>query len=244
MALLVLFIAQAKRGAAPHVLDLPLSATHSEDVGWEDLIVTASGPGRGSASRKVHQKRAASARSALTRLSKPDISLLELPLSAKRKGGYDQVRLFEDVGPREVGLPVSYTVPTAVKGVVTVPIDFFLKGWIYVLEDTEIATYLMYRRLCSLSSPSHISADDREARFGVKQSAWEQYWLLESSGLVVVEADENRRPDGTFIDQSAGATPRNHRFTLSDEGLAANALSMVWAAVDRRTGRDRRQVQI
>jgi hypothetical protein len=238
MALLVLFMAQAKRGAAPHFLDLPLSATRSKDVGWEDLIVTASGPGRGSASRKMHEKRAASARSALARLSRPDISLLELPRSGKRKGGYDEVRLFEDVGPRKVGLPVRYSVPTAGKGVVTVPVDFFLKGWIYVLEDTEIATYLMYRRLCSLSSPSHISADDRETRFGIKQSAWEQYWLLESSGLVVVEADENRRADGTFIDQSAGATPRNHRFTLRDEGLAADALSMVWAAIDGRTSRD------
>lgn len=236
VALLALFIAQTRPGSSPHVLDMPLSPTRkrSSQVAWEDLIVTPAGPGAGSASRAVHAKRAGSARSALQRLARPDVSLLELPNSGKRKSGYDMVRLLEDSGPRAVGLPVSYSIPATTKDVVTVPVDFFLKGWVYVLEDTEIATYLMYRRLCAQSSPAHISAVRRGEIFGVKQSAWEQYWVLADSDLVVVEADENRRPDGTFVDMSTGVTPRRHRFTLHDEGLASDALRVVWNTVERR----------
>jgi hypothetical protein len=234
VALLALFVAQTKRGSAPHLLDLPLSAKRSADVAWEDLIVTAANAGPGSASRKVHQKRAGSARAALNRLARPDVSLLDLPRLGQRKGVYDEVRLFEDSGPRAMGLPVAYSIPTAGMDVVTVPVDFFLNGWLYVLEDTEIATYLMYRRLCSQSTPAHISAEVREQRFGIKQSAWEQYWVLASTGLLLVESDENRRPDGTFADQSSGATPRRHRFTLRDDGLTVDALGVVWSAVDRR----------
>lgn len=234
VALLALFMAQIKKGSAPHVLDLPLSARSSGDVGWEDLIVTPADAGVGSSSRKVHQKRAGSARAALNRLARPDVSLMELPRSGQRKGGYDEVRLLEDSGRRTVGLPLPYTIPGAGKDVVAIPVDFFLNGWLYVLEDTEISTYLMYRLLCARQSPAHISASDRAGRFGIKQSAWEQHWLLAASGLVDVEPDENRRPDGTFVDHSAGASPRNHRFVLRDEGLKANALGVVWAAIDRR----------
>lgn len=234
MALLALFIAQTKAGSAPHVLNIPLSAIDEKTIAWEDLLLTQAHAGAGSTSRQVHEKRANSARGALNRLARPDISLLELPLSNKRKGGYDQVRLFTDTGPRAVGSPVPYTLPSGPGGVVTIPVDFFLKGWIYVLEDSEIVTYLMYRYLCGMNSPAHISAEDRRDRFGIKQSTWEQYWVLESSGLLGVEADEARRQDGTYAGVRLGATPQRHRFTLTDAGLDRDALPAVVDALARR----------
>lgn len=237
VALLALFIAQNKRGSAQHLLNVPLIAKQSEDVAWADLIVSAPRIGPGSTARGARAKRAISARAALNRLSKPEISLMDRPGSAQRKGGYDVVHLFEDTGPRALGSPVSYTTPGSGEDVVTIPVEFFLHGWIYVLEDTEIVTYLMYRHLCSRSSPApaHISAHDRESRYGINQAAWEQYWLLENAGLLLVQADENRRADGTFADQSSGAKPLRHRFTTHDEGLQQDGLHVIWAAVDART---------
>ena len=237
VALLALLVAQTKKGSAAHHLDLPLIAASSDEVAWTDLVVAPVVAGKGSASRGAREKRARSARAALTRIARSDVSLAELPHAHEPKGGYDEVHLFEDTGPRSAGLPVRYRIPHPGKDVLEVPVDFFLKGWIYVVEDTEIATYLMYRRLCAEVSPAHISSDRRQERFGIKQSAWETYWLLEGSGLLLVEHDENRRPDGTFVEQSDGVTPRRHRFTLRDEGLSNDGLLAVWSAVERRTGR-------
>jgi hypothetical protein len=118
--------------------------------------------------------------------------------------------------------------------VVTIPVDFFLKGWVYVLEDSEIVTYLMYWYLCGMNSPAHISAEDRRDRYGIKQSTWEQYWVLESSGLLGVEADEARRQDGTYTGLRLGATPRRHMFALTDAGLHRDALLAVVDALGRR----------
>ncbi|WP_344192147.1 hypothetical protein [Pedococcus aerophilus] len=234
VALLALFIAQTQGGSAPHVVHLPLSAVDVNTIAWEDLLLTQAAPGAGSTSRLVHEKRAGSARAALKRLTMPDVSLLELPLSGKPKGGYDQVRLFMDTGPRAVGAPVSYTVPDGSQDVVTIPMDFFLKGWVYVLEDSEIITYLMYRYLCAKNSPAHITAEARNDRFGIKPSSWEQYWVLASSGLLDVEVDEGRRSNGTYVGMGSGATPQPHRFTLADAGLGVDALPTVLAALDRR----------
>jgi hypothetical protein len=238
VALLALMAAQCKKGPAPQVLDLALTSKGHGKVGWEDLIVSASGAGDGSTSRSVRQKHAGSARHALRRLAEPEISLVQLPQPLPRKGGFDNVHLHEDSGPRPFGKPVPYTIPNLTDDVVSLPIDFFLRGWIYVLEDTEIATYLMDRRLCAQfhPGPAHISAAMRQAVYGISQGGWDMHWVLTNSGILVVEPDEHRRDDGTFDGQSAGATPRRHRFTLNDSGLAADALPEVWKAVDERMG--------
>jgi hypothetical protein len=238
VALIALMAAQCKKGPAPHVLDLGLTSKDHNEVGWDDLIVSASVAGDGSSSRPVDQKHAASARHALRRLSDPAISLVQLPDPLPAKGGYDNVHLFEDSGPRALGHPVPYTVPDVGDDVVAVPIQFFLNGWVYVLEDAEIATYLMYRRLCAHfhPGPAHVSAAVRKGVYGITQAAWEMHWVLEESGILLVEADERRRADGTFDGHSAGAVPRRHRFTLHDPGLEADALPVLWHVIDERMG--------
>lgn len=52
-----------------------------------------------------------------------------------------------------------------------------------------------------------------------------------------VEPDENRREDGTVDGQSAGTTPKPHRFTLHDPGLATDALPVLWNVIDARMGK-------
>lgn len=153
-ALLALFLAQTSKGGLRHVLNLPLRARTEDQVAWTDLIVSRATEGDGSHSRRVPAKRAASARQAIDRLTRPDISLMEL-MSRERVGRYDQVRLFHESGPRAIGDPLTYGLPGS--GFLEIPPAFFLNGWIFVLEDTEIATYLMYRRLCAGGAIARIS---------------------------------------------------------------------------------------
>lgn len=209
-------------------------AQKKDELAWSDLIVSSAKDGPGSLSRRIPGKRAASARMAIKRLAHPEISLVEPLNSDIRVGRYDELRLLEDSGPRVTGDPLPYSLPDPSELTIDLPLDFFLKGWVFVLEDTEIITYLMYRLLCSRNSPAHISAADRESRFGVKTSAWEQYWILVESGLLRMESDPNRRPDGTVIDHSLGATLTAHRFLVLNDGLKEDALYRLWRAVDDR----------
>lgn len=168
------------------VLDLPLTSRGHTEVGWEDLIVSASVQGGGSYSRPVDETHAVSARRALRRLANDDIFLVKLPHPFPTKGGHDNLHLYQDMGPRQLDHPVPYTVPDANEKVISIPVDFFLNGWVYVLEDVEVATYLMYRRLCPYlhPEPAHISSTERKTHYGITQSAWEMYWGLEDGGLL------------------------------------------------------------
>lgn len=234
MALLVLFVAQVEKRPSPHVLRLPLSPLDKGTVAWADLIVSDARDGAGSAAKRPSEKRAASARKALKRLSAPDVALLELAQTTRRVGRFGELRLFEESGPRLIGDPVRYTRPTSTDETVRIPIDFFRRGWIFVLEDSEIATYLMYRYINAKNKVAFISAANRQDQYGIKTSAWEQHWLLTRSGILELVANENRRSDGTFTGQSEGAALEAHRFAVRDEALAEDAHSMVHAAVEER----------
>lgn len=233
LALITLFLAQSRKGGHRHILRLPLTAREPDDLAWADLVVSGSKEGTGSASRRPPQKRAASARAALNRLSRPDICLIEPPSTARRLGRFDELRLLQDSGPRAIGPPVPYSMPRPNEVVVQVPVEFFLNGWIFALEDSEIATYLMYRLVCA-NGPGHVSASFREEHFGIKASAWEQHWVLVDSGILHLVPDPNRRDDGTYIDQSDGANPQPHVFSLRDDGLKEDGLTKVWEAVENR----------
>lgn len=233
IALIALFLAQSRKGGHRHLLQVPLTAREPDDLAWADLIVAGAKEGKGSASRRPLEKQAASARTALDRLTKPDICLLEPPHTTRRVGRFDELRLLQDSGPRATGLPVTYTLPHHKESTVDIPVDFFLNGWIFVLQDSEIATYLMYRTVCALA-PGHITAGAREEQFGIKTSAWEQHWVLVDSGILHLVPDPNRREDGTYIEQSEGAKPQPHVFSLLDDGLKQDALTEVWRAVSER----------
>lgn len=237
-ALLTLFLAQTSTRPNRHILPLRLAARDSDEIAWADLVVSPATDGKGSASRGAREKRVASARKALDRLAAPDISLVRKAATGSRVGRYDNVQLNQDSGPRPVGEEVRYTLPRGNERTVSIPVSFFLKGWIFALEDAEIAVYLMYRLLCAEMSPqpAHISDTDRKERFGISRAAWEQLWVLVDSGILEIEDDPNRRADGTVIDQRLGVEPRNHRVILRDAGLASDAIHEVWRAVDHRSG--------
>lgn len=178
-ALIALFFAQCQQPPGRR-LALPLRAQPDDDaIAWTDLLAIPVKEGPGSTSREDLPRRERSARSALDALATPEISLVEF---AESKAGkkYRDIRLLQDSGPRTTGPAAPYTVPESSVPVVRIPTSFFTNGWVFVLTDAEIATYLMYRHLCaeSITDSAHVTAGGRKARFALEKSTWESYPVL------------------------------------------------------------------
>lgn len=235
-AMIALFLAQTKRhpGARLSIPVAPQPDTTS--IAWADFVVIPDEDGDGSTSRRHREKRIRSAKSALTRLSDAEISFMELNKGSSGRQ-ITGVNLFEESGPRLTGGPAHYITPDPRKvPSVSIPVEFFTRGWVFVLSDAEIATYLMYRHACveAPGAPAHVTTGTREARYALKPSTWESHPVLSSAGLLDVLADPNRRANGTATD-APKATPEPHRFSLTDQGLHRDGLRAVWAAIDEMT---------
>ena len=133
-------------------------------MGWGDLIAidaAYSRPARPTSARQgrtgpgrqpgpADQGRAADA-GALA-----DQALVVVPRKANgRHRDYGRFLLMEESGRGEVPTPKYYTVPSPRRGMIGIPYQFFLHGWIQVLYPSEIATWLTLRFLRSLFPRRH-----------------------------------------------------------------------------------------
>lgn len=208
-----------------------MDTTDANGVDWVDLIVPHSD----------HTERAvlaASRRDARLRQVKRALDtlaakgLVALPNQRAARGKHKDFRLLDEGGLRLTGPPVPYRVPVAGgKGLIDVPVDFFLRGWVYVLTKSEIALWFMLRHLQVLGgvpgAELTIFGADRLRRYGLKKDAYKAWWLLERAGLIEVQVDPSRRPDSTVIDFDPANPPATHRFKLRDEGLGQPAAQAV-----------------
>ncbi len=242
LELVALFVAQAHGQRRPDgrvtTLGVELDTTDSNKVPWVDLIVPHAEHTTKAvlaADRRDHRLR--QVKRALDTLTAKE--LVELPNRAAARGKYDDFRLLDEGGPRP-GTPLPYRVPGAQDAVIALPIDFFLKGWVYVLSKSEIALYLMLRHLRGPAGAGredtevHIYGDDRLRKYGVGKDAYKGWWLLEYAGLIDVEVDPGRRGNGTVVDFDPSDPPAPHRFRLLDDGLTKPAGAAVKAAVAAR----------
>ena len=144
-----------------------------------------------------------------------------------------------DSGPREVGAPIPYRKPDDGEPAITIPLEFFTSGWIYVLENSELLAWLMFRCQATTGRPPtplrtmfHIPPEVQESAYEVRRTTWNAHANLDSFGLLDATIDENRRPDGTVEQYKDTRIKMPHLFTLTDEGLADNAASTVRASLD------------
>jgi hypothetical protein len=243
--LLSLFDAQhqARPGAVVR-LARPIVAASSGEVGFRDLVVpqvTARGtrpdPGRVNAVN-LSVRRDVQLKAALRRLEARELVDLSAGRSSRR-GRYEGFQLLDEGGRRPHGDPLRYRVPKPSDSPVAIPVDFFLKGWIYLLTEAEIAMWLVLRHLRHTSPIAHdtngvsVSGQDRLAWYGLRKEAYGSYAMLARMGLVRVHVAEARRPDGTFEDYGSDGRPALHRFQLLDDCLARPAVEMVPAALAR-----------
>lgn len=242
LELLGLFVAQThgQRRADGRVLTLglDLDTTDSNKSRWVDLIVPhAEHTAKAVLAADLRDHRLRQIKRALDTLTSKE--LVELPNERAVRGKYDDFRLLDE-GGRRPGSPLPYRVPRAHDPVITLPIDFFLKGWVYVLSKSEIALYLMLRHLrgpASVGSEDtwvHIYGDDRLRQYGVGKDAYKGWWLLEYAGLIDAEVDPGRRGNGTVVDFDPTDPPAPHRFRLRDDGLTKPAGAAIKAALAAR----------
>ncbi|MCZ4101104.1 hypothetical protein O3W51_33430 [Streptomyces sp. H39-C1] len=109
-------------------------------------------------------------------------ALVQVPRA--KNGGrrlYEQFSLMKETGRGNHQTPDTYTVPAnhLSDATFTVPADFFLNGWIQVLNPSEIATWLILQARSQWARDTHAEAGvylygkARLEEFGLRRDAWE-----------------------------------------------------------------------
>ncbi|QIY64651.1 hypothetical protein HEP85_27295 [Streptomyces sp. RPA4-2] len=177
-------------------------------------------------------------------------SLVTVPRA--KNGGrrlYGSFSLMSEEGRGDLQTSHAYTVPR--KGwngkrtlAFTIPADFFLNGWVQVLNPSEVATWLILRELSQYAPTKHdeegvyLYGKRRIEDFGLKRDAWQDSChLLRKLGLIRYYSQESREggdgePDGgivssgwgDFFAQQLRDRYEPHRYQMTDQGLTQDAL--------------------
>ncbi|MGK4593738.1 hypothetical protein [Amycolatopsis sp. w19] len=138
---------------------------------------------------------------------------------------------------------VRYTVPelgagSARRKITTIPVEFFLNGWIDALNDNEIITYLVLRLMAQSFPGQHaangvfLTSSFRETTFNLDRG-FEAHRMLARYGLIRTHRDPRRTVRGTIHQQSPEDTGNLHRFQLDDEALNRSGPQRVITCLQR-----------
>jgi hypothetical protein len=238
--LLALFAAQCGPPArAGRPTELPLH--HPKDAtstSWRYLVAlpTIDTRSQQTASRSPTQNRLAQLRTALTCLYERGRIDLAKPSG---RGRFEGFRLLDEstYRPKEI---IHYRRPRSTESVVRVPAAFFLRGWVHVLNDGEIAAYLFL-----LGLQQRYPEVDPDQGLEVSAETWEHafptdrghvgYRMLHRFGLIRVFRQDVRRDDGTIDGLQDGDfdyLPNEPlRFTVDVDMLENDALTQVVPAL-------------
>ncbi|MBP2456210.1 hypothetical protein [Mycolicibacterium lutetiense] len=244
LSLTLCFLAQTQPRATigkDGLVKIPIEASEDHPVGLVNLLAVPAShrPSEESTfSSNSRENRKRQIRGGFVQLDKQ--GLAELPTGG-RKGAprFNVVHLNEDTRASASAVK-RYTRPRTASRVVTIPLAFFLNGWVHALSKSEIAMWLMLRDLAQRSDRTHapdqlhISGRERLLQYDLSRAVWDTHSALEDFGLIVVHKDPNRRANGTTLDGERAAP---HRFELRDEGLAADGLATVLKSLAERRDR-------
>ena len=239
--------AHAQAGKTP-ANRLPLIAAGGE-VGWTDLIAVpfqtqrkatrASAPGAHGkktrnpavSSRKDKKKRRII--SALRTLSGEDVGLVYLPGAGNATKKYEGFQLLDEGGTRALADPSPYVVPRpSDTGVFRLPAGLFTRGWIHLLEDSELTFLMMLadwtQNVQAQTDQVDIPGQTRLLHYGVGWDAYEANMVLHQFGLVEVNEQE-RHEDGRIVDFT-GETER-HVLRLVAAGFDEPAVATIMQAL-------------
>ena len=241
MYLLAIFVAQclSKPGTRVGNRTRPLVRNGDDtDPGWTDLFAApVYGPPPGKKTKEPTGARAKVLRqfkAGLDRLE--DFHLVELG-AQKSKTRYDGFAIMRETGRGDLAEPAYYTVPQSGR-MVKVPAEFFTRGWLWALTNSEIATYLMFRHLAQEYPAAHVFdgvyvyGDDREAHYGLRRDAYEAHILLERFEVLHEMASALRGDGNKITGYQAGVRYEALRFKLLDSGLEEDAVLHVLSRLE------------
>lgn len=230
--LAALFEAQARpRGQHPGN-QRPLAGTDAGVISWIDLLASDAKPsGTGKNHMSVTAKKIRQMESALGRLASEQ--LVELTGQGQPgTGKYEKFELRHEGGRSAHGPNLAYQVPAPREPIFPVPVTLFTRGWIHVLEDTELTFLLMMAAVHhETGGQFRIPAETRLLRFGIGRDAYEAHTMLSRLGLVTVTQDPRRHPDGKVKDFDSGEQPLPHVLGFVPGGLEHNALGTLSAEI-------------
>ncbi|MGW5931888.1 hypothetical protein ACWF2L_37475 [Streptomyces anulatus] len=173
-------------------------------------------------------------------------SLVSIPRGARGQRLYEDFSLMGEGGRGDLPTPNVYSVPVrswTTSETITLPKDFFLKGWIQVLNPSEIATWLILRMLSQWAPKKHsmsgvfLTTWPRMHGFGLRDDAWEdgcrrllEFGLIRHAQLPEGLATALKRigdPTMTalFPQRTRVRRPYEpHFWQMTDNGLTKNAL--------------------
>ncbi|MCO7273341.1 hypothetical protein [Cellulosimicrobium cellulans] len=173
-------------------------------------------------------KRVKQVRSALRRMEQEGLAIVGDHLDL----------LQEDALSAQAGAP-SYKPPRLPEPTFDLPGDFINKGWVHVLEDTEILLLLMVAcgagRLADVSPEIAIPSRTRLLNYGITRDSYSTaHHALSDFGLLQVD-DVGRYDDGRVIDYGTeDGQLQVHRLTLRPDGFARDAYPVVRDALQVR----------
>lgn len=236
-----------------------------KQVGWSDCIaIDAAYNGRTDTylprtkqNRTLATARLQQIKGALRTLTEKD--MVDLPYKAnERDRDYGNFTLMNDAGRGDLPTAHRYETPTSTDNVIGIPRDFFLHGWIHVLNPSEVATWLTLRFLRGLFPGKHdesgvfLHGQIREEHFHLKRDAYEDSCnILLGLGLIrrapatapiselgSAYADATITLGALFVaaDEGSSDVYEPHRYQLTDDGLAKDGLEkcLEYLALERR----------
>jgi hypothetical protein len=176
-------------------------------------------------------------------------ALVEVPKAKGHGRKYAAFSLMQEGGRGDTQTPKRYTVPRARWNMtIDVPTDFFLRGWVQVLQPSEVATWLVLQWLAQTMPRKHdesgvyLYADTRNNYFRLRRDSYEdacnrllEFGLVRYARPGRTVAESSPEPQSSSGVNAALAAaffnpgPRADRYEpdryqVTDEGLAQDAV--------------------
>ncbi len=210
--------------------------SQDSEIGWTDLIAIPITEPR---LRMLNEKKKRWIFSALSRLAKPDATLINLPHAERKRGHFEEFELLNECGPGDPGRrPTSYRIPrNRDPDGFAVPLEIFTNGWIHVLEDSELHFILMllYLQRDTSSQPNpyiQVSESVRLKKFGMSRDGYGAHHMLAEFGVIDVQPGIGRSSNGT-VDEGYHFDHLYHRLRIRPETFKYPALDVTLNAINR-----------
>jgi len=226
--MLLIFEAQCRRRSGfPGASEMPISSPEPQVLTWERVSVSRA---RSNAAVRVseRQNRERQIRSAFTRLSEE--GLVERVWKSRK--AYTVTPLHE-AGRLSGAYP--YSVPSFSErstSVIGIDPNFFTKGWVFLLSQSEIRLYLALCHLAAIFPEAHAKhgvycAGSVRFRYGIARDVYESHEMLSKFGLIERVNNPARHLDGKLKDfdtvVASGDQLPAHRFRVHSDVLAIPA---------------------
>ncbi len=202
LELALIFLAQCNPHPGRKAIPLPVSAASQDDdeaLGLINLFATGTRHRGGSNyRRRAPAMRARQVENALDILAAPTLQLVRLASGAGRSR-YDSMSLNRETGVPSAKDVARYSIP-AQRSNVSIPVEFFTRGWIQVMTDSEIWNWLVRRHRARTVAPPQTSAAglrldarDRLRWYDLTRDAWDTHQVLGRLGLLTANLELDDR---------------------------------------------------